>query len=507
MTEQSRRADLGPAAAIGIAVIPFLVLAVAHWHLGPLLVTSDYAQYLLHTRAILDGRPYGDTGYLYSTLTPFVGPPLQPPGLPLTLAPIMLAFGMNDTAFRLVMVASGMLFLVLATVAIARTEGWLRAACAAALTGIAIERAYATNVPMSDLGFAALVWAAVVVADRKGLWSVWRGVAVSLLVAGALAYRTAGAPLLPALFVYGFLRRRTIGWAPLFVALAWGVAGIVVLLTTPVGAAVVRFAADARGVSIMGLRFALQTYSVASFQPLLYPFPNGAANLVYHIVAAPLAVFGLWRWARANYTTFLFAVAVAYAVFLLIAPAFQARYLWPLFPLIAAGFVRGLIDVSAWASKASSASGERRAYLVLGALAVAALVTTVRAPEPATVDHAPEVLDLYTWLTRANGDTVARVAVVNPRVLTLRSGIPAMAVPIRGSAKDFYDEFVRQRITFVIEGDPGYAPTQMRLLRTTLATFPQAFTPVYRNAKYTVYRFTPVTAPARNSLSAGRVDS
>jgi len=99
-----------------IAIIPFVLLSLAHWHLAPLLVRGDYAQYVLHARAILEGRPYGDTGYLYSQLAPFVGPPLQPPGLPLTLVPVVWAFGINDTAFRLVMVLSGIAFLVLATI-------------------------------------------------------------------------------------------------------------------------------------------------------------------------------------------------------------------------------------------------------------------------------------------------------------------------------------------------------------------------------------------------------
>jgi hypothetical protein len=499
--------DVSPAAAFGIAVVPFIVLSLAHWHLGPLLVASDYAQYLLHARAIVEGRPYGDIGYLYSPLTPFVGPPLQPPGLPLTLVPLVWAFGMNDTVFRVAMVLSGVLFLVLATIALARTEGWLRAGCAAAIVGIAVERAFATNVPMSDLGFSALVWAVVVVADRPGRWSGWRGLAVSALVAGALAYRTAGAPLLPAIFAYGLFRRRTLGLTPLAVACVWGIVGIVVLLTTPIGAAAVRFAADARGISLLGVRFALETYSVAAFQPLLYPFSNGTANLVYHVITAPLALYGLWRWARAHHTTFLFAAAVAYAVFLLIAPAFQARYLWPLFPLIAAGFVRGLADVARMASKTTPTIGERRAVLAVGALAAAALVTAVRAPDPATVNDAPEVLDLYAWLTRANADSAARVAVVNPRVLTLRSGIPAMSVPNRGSEKDVYDEFVRHRITFVVEGDPGYANRERDLLRNTLRTFPQAFTPVYRNGGYTVYRFIPVTAGDATASGAGPADS
>jgi hypothetical protein len=498
---------VNPTAAFGIAVVPFLLLSLVHWHLGPLLVASDYAQYLLHARAIVEGRPYGDTGYLYSPLTPFVGPPLQPPGLPLTIAPLVWAFGTDSPVFRVAMLLSGLAFLVLAAVALARTEGWYRAGFAAALTGIAVERAYATNVPMSDLGFCALVWAVIVVADRPGRWSVWRGVVVSGLIAGALSYRTAGAPLLPAIFAYGFFRRRTVGLVPLAAAVAWGVVGLIVLVTTPIGAAAVRFAADARGISLLGMRFAVETYSLASFQPLLYPFSNRTADLIYHIVTAPLALYGLWRWARAHYTTFLFAVSVAYSLFLLIAPAFQARYLWPLFPLIAAAFIHGLAEVARLVWKAVPAVAERRTLLAIGALAAAAMLAAARAPDPATVNDAPEVLDLYAWLARANADSSVRVAVVNPRVLTLRSGIPAMSLPNRGSPKDSYDEYVRNRIRFVVDGNPGYANRETTLLHTTLETFPKAFIVVYRNAGYTVYRFLPVAAADGAASGSGPVDS
>jgi len=37
VADQAILPDVSPAAAFGIAVIPFIVLSLAHWHLGPLL--------------------------------------------------------------------------------------------------------------------------------------------------------------------------------------------------------------------------------------------------------------------------------------------------------------------------------------------------------------------------------------------------------------------------------------------------------------------------------------
>ena len=47
---------------------------------------GDYAQYILHARALAEGRSYTDTEYMYSTYEPYLGPRAYPPGLPLLLA-------------------------------------------------------------------------------------------------------------------------------------------------------------------------------------------------------------------------------------------------------------------------------------------------------------------------------------------------------------------------------------------------------------------------------------
>ena len=46
-------------------LIPFLVLAALHWDWLPGATYGDHAQYLAHARAIVEGRPYGDIGYIY----------------------------------------------------------------------------------------------------------------------------------------------------------------------------------------------------------------------------------------------------------------------------------------------------------------------------------------------------------------------------------------------------------------------------------------------------------
>src|SRR5689334_8511402 len=72
-----------------LGAIPFLLLAAWHWPHGPRADYGDYAQYFLHAEALLKGRAYSDIGYIYSDRAPFIGPPVQPPGLPAALVPLL----------------------------------------------------------------------------------------------------------------------------------------------------------------------------------------------------------------------------------------------------------------------------------------------------------------------------------------------------------------------------------------------------------------------------------
>src|SRR5947209_4817338 len=87
------------------SLVPFLILAVHHWSWPPPADAGDYAQYLSHARAIVEGRPYAQIGYLYHPSAWGVGPPAYPPGLPLTLAPAVAIGGIHSGLVRLIMLA------------------------------------------------------------------------------------------------------------------------------------------------------------------------------------------------------------------------------------------------------------------------------------------------------------------------------------------------------------------------------------------------------------------
>jgi hypothetical protein len=72
---------------------------------------DDWAQYIMHARAIAQGRAYSDIGYVWSIYAPLIGPPAYPPGT-FVLAPFFLAFGYSMEIASFSMAACFGLFLL-----------------------------------------------------------------------------------------------------------------------------------------------------------------------------------------------------------------------------------------------------------------------------------------------------------------------------------------------------------------------------------------------------------
>lgn len=61
---------------------------------------GDTGMYLMHARNMVTGRAYGDTNYVFIPEVWIEGTPTFPPGLPVLLAPLYAAGGVNYTVFR-----------------------------------------------------------------------------------------------------------------------------------------------------------------------------------------------------------------------------------------------------------------------------------------------------------------------------------------------------------------------------------------------------------------------
>jgi len=218
-----------------VGAVPFLILAAVHWQYGPLAEYGDWSQYLLHADALLHGRSYGDIGYIFTARNPFIGPPVQPPGLPIALTPLLALTGgaRESVVYKLFMVACVLAFLAAVGAYFSRHGSRTLAVATMLIVGLWLEVGFATNVVQPDAGFCAILWAMFCVVDNPGTWTWRRGMAVAVLGLAALAFRLAALPILPAMACYALLHRRDAGtrsWTPLAI---WCAAGAVAALAVP----------------------------------------------------------------------------------------------------------------------------------------------------------------------------------------------------------------------------------------------------------------------------------
>ncbi len=492
---------------LALFLVPFLALVILHWNWAPSASASDYAQYLLHARAIIEGRPYAETGYIYHPAAGLIGPPAFPPGLPLTLAPLVAIGGVHTSLVRLLMVGSVLLFAMLASWRLARDveQPW-QAALGAAFAAYAVETSMGTIAPLSDPGFAALFWATIIVVDRDGAWSWRRVAAVTVLGFAAIAYRTAGVALVPGLLLYAFIHRARLGVRPFVPTSVWMAAGLVALavgLRVPFSDRFVRSIANSgRHVGTF-----VEQYRVGLFQAELYPFSSNAANDAYHVLASVLLLLGLvlilWRARR----TFMVTLAAAYGLMLLLAPVAEPRYAWPLFAILGAALAYGTTLVvrrlgKTWQPRTQALIAAAPLFAVL----LIAFASDARRPAPASLVRHPDARALFAWLSqrqRSVGDAAPmRVAFYNPRVVALETGVPAMGYLPR-TAPGVVTALKQEHVTHIIwqggglgdASNPGQPPCVQRAANLLPELYPSYFTIEYRNATFRVYRFDPGTRP------------
>lgn len=481
-----------PRLTAALALAPAVTLMLLHWHLLPPIATTDYAQYILHAKALLEGRPYGDTGYLFTSYAPHVGPRLLPPGLPLTLAPIIAIVGSNSPLLRLVEVGSLIAFGVLVWQYLSTRESPLVAAGVTAMLLVSLESSYASTVLLSDPGFCALLWALIITVDGgQGRWSWGRVAGVTVLGFMALSYRVAGVAIVPAVGIWAVLNRRRTGPRAMVPAIVWSAAAVAV--------AVLGFALPAAPSGLREVGFevlwervtsSVREYRLAVFDSQLYPFAVNALNDAYHGIAALLSVVGAVHYLRVRpWQSFLFVFSATYCVMILLTPVRDWRYLWPLYPVVLLFFLTGLRIVVSFALRPRRRVAE---WVTVGAAAAVTLLATVRIarqPDPPSLLGLADVQDLFDRVRETSQGRLVRYSFLNPRVLTLEAGVEAMPWFAAASLERALTEFEDQGITHLVLGDIGVAPDARVFLEKLVAAHPARFTLEYENRTFRVLRF------------------
>ena len=485
--------------------VPFTLLAVLRSAEGPFTDEEDYAHYLLHAQAIVDGRAYTDVGFIPTNLSPYGGPIARPPGLPLLLAPAVALGGMRSAIIPAMSIAMALAFLLLAAAAFRGREPALLLMTIGLVSGLQPNIIHFAAEPLSDLPFAALVWGVVMLTDSEERWTGWRVLAIALLGAAAISVRLAGIALIPALAVYGVLHFREQRLRTVVPLLVWCATLYLVASMLPTTSAPISQGSHAPPSALALALGSLRAYGYGVIEAQLYPFRADRLNQAFHAVTLSLLGIGVLSAVRTYWRSFVGLFTGSYIAMLLLLPVRDPRYLYPLVPVVVLLTMRLQNIITEPIRRPQSPESWRVATVAAGAAIVALMAT------------AAQWTPIRTHGLRANPDAVQLLAAVRPlaserarvmsfktHVLTLETGVDAM--PIFGGAPAvIIKELCQKAISHVIIGDLGMFTKETTLLRDAVAAYPSAFREQYRNGSFVLWRFDagllraadPATCPVR----------
>lgn len=292
---------------------------------------DDHAAYLSHTRNIVEGRPYGDIGYLRSPTS--INPLMYPPVFPLLLAPLYYFFGPDLTPMKIectVFFCLALFFLYL----LLREYGDGIAMSTVAMVGLCPYFWDFKDSLFSDFPFLAFAFAALWLAGKSPALrgsmrqQILFGALVGLLVGIAFGARTVGVVLAPVIMLFDCWKARRITTF----AVTVGVVSSAIALGQ-------NLAFHVKSDYLTPYLRILSLHSLAS-SPLYYlkcfsvVWENGysiAFEWLLYGLAAALALKGIWTRIRAD-ISLLELYFIAYFLFICLFPWGGKRYLMTILP-------------------------------------------------------------------------------------------------------------------------------------------------------------------------------
>ncbi|MBL8959466.1 MAG: hypothetical protein JNJ98_06425 [Gemmatimonadetes bacterium] len=457
------------------------LLVFAHWRHGPELGADDHGQYLLHARALVEGRPYTEIGFLHSQYSTLVAPVAEPPGLPAVLAGAM-ALGVS---WRWVLVVSYLLAIA-AVFRYWRDEEeapWL-GVVVAAWTASALAAPHAFDTVMADLPFIACTWMVLIAARRPG-----RTATVALVLAGCLAFsfRMAALPLIPAaatLLLLGPDRAARTRWAIALVA--WTLVALAILVGMSAGSALGSETVRGPGALVADLRLNVAAMVEGAWQSLPVMLPMRGLRWSVGAVVGALALVGAWTHRHTPRHRVTWVFSAWYLLMLLTLPTRAGRYLWPLVPLVPACLCWGALRLPGLASRRG-----RTIAALAGALVATGTWQQLRRAAPPTWATMADIDRVTRFLVlEQRRDPATRVAFFSPRVLTWETGIPS--APLFGAPPDTARSFlVAHGVTHVVQGDAGTWAIGASGMDALIASQPTWLRQVYADPTFRVWRLEP----------------
>lgn len=444
---------------------------------------DDFALYLLHARNLVEGLPYGETGYLYNPLNSFHSPAAYPPGLPLIIVPVYALLGPDLYAIRIVLLGLFVIGLLFFYWLIRSKQGDRLALLATMLLGLQPFVLWFKNLLLPDLPFLlfallSLYLVEKIAESRRGVWmELLIGLAAGLTMFLAASLRSAGISLLGAVVLAGVASHRyrragilaacILMLALLLLQTAWmpDEPGYVAQLAGSVSNRSFLSVLAVRARHVRELFVATEPLWHSSIRPL---------TLILMFSTALLSIVGFGSRVRSISTFETFVVA--YVGILFIWPFVQTRYLIPLLPLIIHYSIMGMAATATYFPRFA-----RSLALILGVTAAAVYAENlVRVDRSAYAEGpaAAEAAELFAYLRQCT-PREARTTFARPRALALYTRRAAMVPPNR--LEDIVEFVARDNIDYVVAFRAG-------LLDNLAKAKPDTFQAAFRNGEFVVYR-------------------
>jgi 4-amino-4-deoxy-L-arabinose transferase-like glycosyltransferase len=171
---------------------------------------GDFSQYIQHAKNIVEGKSYGDTGYIFNPSVPCASN-FYPPVFPLLLSPVYRLFGFNLTIMKVGMIGLFMASLVAIYFLFKPEAPFLYVILVIGLTGFNpffwnFKETIVSDIPFLLFSFMCLC--TLTVSYRSRDFRLSRAFLGALLLYLAFGTRTLGIILLFALIVYDMIQYR-----------------------------------------------------------------------------------------------------------------------------------------------------------------------------------------------------------------------------------------------------------------------------------------------------------
>jgi hypothetical protein len=454
---------------------------------------GDDAQYILHARALAEGRDYTDIGYIYTLHNPIVAPVAYPPGGPLLMAPLFRHLDDPISAARVVALFLSACFVSFAGIWAVREFGpWI---AFGAMLMVATNPGIVGSASrlLSDLPFCSLLWGVLALSTGAGRWPPLRLAIITLFGTGAILFRTAGVALVPALIGHVWLQRperRRAGLVPIAVWTATFATTNLVLPT--VSSYTDQISWDLPNY-VRNLARAALRYRLALVDAFHEPFAGSVADDLYHIGATAFAIAGFLFWIRRNGRDLAVTWGLVYVAMLLSYTTHTTRFAWPLFPPLLCFALAGFGAAIRRVSRPSSRLAAIACLVLATAVVLPGIGKLIAVPPLQDFVDRTDVRELFVHVLRRSEEREIRASFFNPRVLTLRTGVPAMGI-FDAPPDAVLNELCMQGITDVILGDVRPVRDKDRAFRGAVEAYRARFALEMKNESFEVWRLDRVGA-------------